>query len=59
MMSVISILLGTVFIIMGFLRLVDYFTSEPKRRLYFNNVINLHHNWCNNTILSKHYFKHI
>ena len=30
MMSVISILLGAVFIIMGFLRLVDYFTSEPK-----------------------------
>ena len=30
MMSVVSILLGAVFIIMGFLRLVDYFTSGEK-----------------------------
>lgn len=30
MMSVISILLGAIFIIMGFLRLVDYFTSTEK-----------------------------
>lgn len=30
MMSVISILLGAVFVIMGFLRLVDYFTSPEK-----------------------------
>ena len=30
MMSVISILLGAVFVIMGFLRLVDYFTSSEK-----------------------------
>ncbi len=30
MMSVISILLGAIFVIMGFLKLVDYFTAEPK-----------------------------
>ena len=30
MMSVLSILLGAVFIIIGFLKLVDYFTSEDK-----------------------------
>ena len=30
MMSVITVLLGAVFIIVAFLKLVDYFTSEPK-----------------------------
>ena len=30
MMSVISILLGAVFIIIGFLKIVDYFTSKDK-----------------------------
>ena len=59
MMSVITVLLGAVFIIVAFLKLVDYFTSEPKRRLSFNNGINWHYYRCNCFTLSKYYFKHI
>ena len=47
MMSVITVLLGAVFIIVAFLKLVDYFTSEPKE------------DYLLTITLSKYYFKHI
>ena len=34
MMAVISILLGAIFIVIGFLKIVDYFTSRDKEDYY-------------------------